>query len=69
MRHFDLYEVRALCAFCLAAVGRFLLYADGSGGAEHHAAEIESTWLSELATGDDNDYGARHPEHRHHAIS
>jgi hypothetical protein len=37
----------------MAAVGRFLLYFDGSGGAKRVASEIESPERAQLAYGND----------------
>ena len=69
MRNVDLYEGRTLYPFRLAAVGGFLFHADGTGGTEHHAAEIEGAGVSELAVGNDNDHSPGNPKHRNHPIS
>ena len=63
LRHIDLYQNRVVCAFCLAAVGKFLFHADGIGGSEHIAAEVERPGVFQLADGADSDYRSGHSEY------
>ena len=44
-------------------MGRFLFNDDGSGGAEHIAAEVESAGVFKLVDGVDSDYRSRYSEY------
>ena len=50
----DLYAGSSHHAVCLAALGGFLFYADGNGGAEHCSSASQESAMPELAGGNDS---------------